>query len=616
MEKKVNILVAASTQEEIEKLKAFITEFIPLKLEVIDSFSSPQILSLLEREICPVLILICSPNSEIPLELLKLLPQRVQPAPEVILIASESIPNLKDLGVRTCLLWKELSPEILMHKVLDACLSYLSSFSADLTRQVELFQIQALLKALPEGIIMLDESDQPKLVNPAAESYLKFLNPNCQSQKVKEVKEVKEILEHIKKGDEFAVKELLIPGRNLFLRIEGLFLRKPSGDGWGSLILIRDVSEEKKADRMKEDFISVVSHELRTPLTTMKEFVSILLDEIPGRVNSEQREYLQIVDSNIERLARIINEILEIAQIESGKVQLRRELIAIDEIARAVVEELEALAAEKGLELKLEVPETSLTVYGDRDKLQQVFFNLITNAIKFTPEGEIRVKISQTEDKILSEIQDTGIGIARSNLPKVFSKFQQFERNSEMGSWGIGLGLSITRYLVELHRGRIWVSSELGKGSIFKFELPKFTPQQALLDLCAENLHRCIMANKGFSLILIEFVEPASSEKKAELEKIQHNLEARFKEALRREGDLLFRSQHMFAILLNLTGKEGALRVKERLLAALKQSLACKDKKLGEIRLRIGLASYPEDGYGQDLLLEKARQAFQEYFFS
>jgi GGDEF domain-containing protein len=124
------------------------------------------------------------------------------------------------------------------------------------------------------------------------------------------------------------------------------------------------------------------------------------------------------------------------------------------------------------------------------------------------------------------------------------------------------------------------------------------------------------MANKGFSLILIEFVEPASSEKKAELEKIEEKLEARFKEALRREGDLLFRSQHMFAILLNLTGKEGALRVKERLLAAVEETLACEDKKVEEIRLRIGLASYPEDGHGQDLLLEKAREDVQEYCFS
>ncbi|MDD5432514.1 MAG: HAMP domain-containing sensor histidine kinase [Candidatus Omnitrophica bacterium] len=233
-------------------------------------------------------------------------------------------------------------------------------------------------------------------------------------------------------------------------------------------------AELKKVDQLKTDFISVVSHELRTPLSIIKEGISLVSDGIPGKINKEQEEILETANSNIDRLARIIDNLLDIAKIESGKIVLRKELVNICALVERVVSSFKLNLIDKNLELRTNFPKKELIVYADAGRITQVVINLIGNALKFTQKGFIEVNIEEKEGVVEFSVIDSGQGIINDDLLKVFSKFQQFERSTGEGTKGTGLGLSIAKGLIEMHNGKIWAESEHGKGSKFTFSLPKY----------------------------------------------------------------------------------------------------------------------------------------------
>lgn len=228
-------------------------------------------------------------------------------------------------------------------------------------------------------------------------------------------------------------------------------------------------------ETIKTEFIATVSHELRTPLTTMKEFAAILLDEIPGKINKEQKEYLSIVKSNIDRLARIIENLLDISQIEAEKMRLTRTWVNIVDLAEDALNVLKSRADTKHLELHTSFPAGIPEVYVDAGKITQVFTSLMENAVKFTPEnGKITFAIMDKGKALECSVADTGTGIAPENMGKVFDRFQQFDRTPGPGAQGTGLGLAITKELLKMHGGKIWVESEPGKeGSKFTLTIPK-----------------------------------------------------------------------------------------------------------------------------------------------
>jgi len=229
-----------------------------------------------------------------------------------------------------------------------------------------------------------------------------------------------------------------------------------------------------KLDTLKSEFVSVVSHELRTPLSIIKEGVSLVLDRVTGEINPTQSKILTTSKDNIDRLSRIINSLLDISKIESGKVELKKKAVDLRVLIKNVVSSFEAGAHEKGLELKVSLPqEGELNLYIDEDRIIQVFTNLIGNSLKFTEKGYIGISLVDKGNEIEFTVSDTGIGISAEDLPKVFRKFMQFGRVAGNGEKGTGLGLSIAKGLIELHKGRIWVKSEPGKGSKFIFTLPR-----------------------------------------------------------------------------------------------------------------------------------------------
>jgi len=227
----------------------------------------------------------------------------------------------------------------------------------------------------------------------------------------------------------------------------------------------------KEIDRMKSDFVSNVAHEFRTPLTIIKGNVDMVVKGRIGDVTSEQKEMLDGAMNVANRLARLVNDLLDISRIESGKTKLKKERLNINKIIEENIIAFDRMIKDKKQGLKKELAKDVPEIDADIDKITQVFVNLLSNAVKYSPEGgAITVKTVNLEKEIMIEVSDTGEGMAQENIDKVFDKFTRVTAEKKEGT---GLGLPIAKDIVVLHKGRIWVKSELGKGSQFYFALPK-----------------------------------------------------------------------------------------------------------------------------------------------
>lgn len=225
---------------------------------------------------------------------------------------------------------------------------------------------------------------------------------------------------------------------------------------------------------MKSEFLSMVSHEIKTPLSIMKQFVSILADQIPGKINKDQKEYLGIINNNISRLALIVNDLLDISKLESGKMKFTKERTTVSPLIENAVESFRTKAKNKNVRLAFRPEENLPELFIDPNRITQVLVNLIENALKFSPEkGEITIDAKQQGEFVEVGVSDQGPGIAPENLDKVFERFGQIGQTA--GNQGTGLGLSIAKKIIELHSGRIWAESPgpENKGSRFVFLLPK-----------------------------------------------------------------------------------------------------------------------------------------------
>jgi PAS domain S-box-containing protein len=247
------------------------------------------------------------------------------------------------------------------------------------------------------------------------------------------------------------------------------------------LRVAKDISEKKRVerrlkelDKMKSDFVSNVSHELRTPLTSIKGSVDNMLDGLTGALNEKQVRYLARIKSNTDRLSRLINDLLDLSRIESGRIEVRPTTLPLTALAEEVAEQLKPLAAEKLIRIELPSSDRQVTAWADRDKVTQVLMNLIGNAVKFTPQaGKVTVVLEKNgNDYVQISVADTGPGISPEERNKIFSKFYQVAAIDKQRPRGSGLGLAISKALVEMQGGKIWVESEIGEGTTFYFTLP------------------------------------------------------------------------------------------------------------------------------------------------
>lgn len=259
-------------------------------------------------------------------------------------------------------------------------------------------------------------------------------------------------------------------------------------EGKNLICFFRDITQIKELEHMKTDFITMVSHELRTPLTAIKEAVSLLSTAMASKSPEVPVRFINIAKQEIGRLHRMIDNLVEVSRIESGKLKMKLESIKIPLLIDTAVESLEVLSEKKKIKVVKNIPKNLPSTMGDNDRIFHLFSNILDNAIKFTPKGGtvtitaekvhrnapiVKAKrLPAQDDYIMITISDTGPGIAPQNQTRIFEKFERIEPTRGAGVTGIGLGLTIARNTVELHKGKIWVTSVLGKGSTFSFLLP------------------------------------------------------------------------------------------------------------------------------------------------
>jgi len=364
-----------------------------------------------------------------------------------------------------------------------------------------------------------------------------------------------------------------------------------------------------KLDQMKSDFISTVSHELRTPLSIIKEGISLVLDEVPGKVSKKQEKILDISKSNVDRLARIIDDLLNISKIEAGRADLKKDLIDISKVARVAAKAFENKAKEKGLEMRLDVDDLTGKVWADADRIMQVLTNLIGNAVKFTSSGHIKVSCKEKDDQVVCSVSDTGPGISKDDIPKVFGKFQQFGRTAGPGDKGTGLGLSIAKSIIDMHNGAIWVESSPGKGSKFVFKLHKYTPQSLFKECVSRAISNAADRNSRMSVIIMNL----SIIKKDALDVINKGFDDIMRDSvglirgsLRRSGDEVMNSGSDIIVVLVDCNREGVAGVQGRLEEMISEYMTGQNAS-GAIKVHYGHATYPDDAKDSLDLIEKAR---------
>jgi signal transduction histidine kinase len=240
--------------------------------------------------------------------------------------------------------------------------------------------------------------------------------------------------------------------------------------------LFHEIEEKSReleiVSKHKSEFLANMSHELRTPLNAILGYTELILDNIYGDVPEKIQEILERLEKNGRHLLSLINDVLDLSKIEAGRLTLSLNEYSIGEVIQTVFTSVEALAAEKKLELKVKIPPDLSTARGDEQRIAQVLLNLLGNAIKFTEEGEVTVEASASNETIMVSVSDTGPGLSKADQKKIFEEFLQADGSNTREKGGTGLGLAISKKIVEMHGGRIWVESTLGKGSTFRFTLP------------------------------------------------------------------------------------------------------------------------------------------------
>jgi len=342
---------------------------------------------------------------------------------------------------------------------------------------------ETILEKTFGGVIVLDTEMRITALNPAAEAIIGYAAHEVLGKPLSDVLglEAGDLLtQAVEAGQPSVPREMTITSqigtRDILQEI--VPLHDDDGKVSGYLFSFTDITHLKEVDRLKSYIVANVSHELRSPLTFIKGYVELLLEGAMGEMNERQRESLKIVNEKTNTIARLVNDIVSLHRIERGT--LRMAPLSLAEIARMSLLGAEVVARQAGITLKAEIPEGLPEVWGDRDRLYQVFDNLLDNAIKFSPDGgEVKVGVYDHGEYLCVEVSDTGIGIPAEELDNIFERFYQVDGSLTRRFGGAGIGLAIAKRIVEAHGGQIWACSEVGRGSTFFFTLPKASKCEA-----------------------------------------------------------------------------------------------------------------------------------------
>ena len=336
-------------------------------------------------------------------------------------------------------------------------------------------QLEAILNSTPDPVLVTDASNRLILANPAAGQVFGVRIGNDEQpfiEKTIQVKALNELLTS-SSSSELRSAEVRMPDGKTYLAMASSM--NADGRTVGRVCILRDVSQLKEIDTLKSDFVSTVSHDLRSPLTLMRGYASML--EMAGELNEQQRNYARMIMQGVDNMAKLVNNLLDLGRIDFG-VGLQVESIPVLDIVERVTSSLQYQANQKNISLGVEIPrDLPQAVEADQALLHQALYNLVENAIKYTLEnGIVTIELQCAPTSLTFAIQDSGIGIPESDQPRLFEKFFRGTNREALAQRGTGLGLAIVKSIAERHSGKVWVRSELGKGSTFYLQIPLVQP--------------------------------------------------------------------------------------------------------------------------------------------
>jgi two-component system, OmpR family, phosphate regulon sensor histidine kinase PhoR len=348
-------------------------------------------------------------------------------------------------------------------------------------------QAEAIINSMSEPLMVTDAYDQLVVANPPAAAIFEFTREEALRKPIGEViqdEKLVHVFQQTREADIRAANRCVeheVGSHAYAVRLSPLPLENsqggPAASHHGVVAVFRNITKEREASKNKSEFVAHAAHELRTPLSSIRAYVEMLVD---GEAEDEKtrKEYYNIIQTSAERLGRMIDNILNISRIEAGTVRINREPVAISMIVKEAIDVARPQAEEKGITLTEELTPVVYRVMADRDMIYQAILNLLSNAIKYTPSGgKVHVRMSpQDENRVMRvEVADSGAGIPKEDLPRMFEKFFRVEANKKMAK-GTGLGLNLVKHIVEtIHEGKMTLVSEVGKGSTFGMNLPLMT---------------------------------------------------------------------------------------------------------------------------------------------
>ena len=346
-------------------------------------------------------------------------------------------------------------------------------------------KIKTIIHSMGDGVLVCDREGYLVLTNPAASRLLKvsddsvvgmpLFGANLPLELSKVIKETigGKDLSYSCVSQELAIGDATQTSQ-VFLRAHTCPILNDLGETMGSVSVLQDISALKELDKMKSEFIAMVAHELRAPIAAVEQQLMVILNRLAGEVTEKQEELLSRAKERIKGLLDLIKDLLDLSKIEAGRLVQYKEPLSLSEVIQQVIDLMRAEAEAKRIDLQFSAPPDIPAITADRNAMEGVFANLVSNAIKYTPEGgKVSISLFEEGSCVKTTVSDTGVGIAKEDIPKIFDRFYRVKTARTRQIVGTGLGLSIVKSIVDAHFGSISVESELGSGTTFSILLPK-----------------------------------------------------------------------------------------------------------------------------------------------
>ncbi|GEL09113.1 cell wall metabolism sensor histidine kinase WalK [Salisediminibacterium halotolerans] len=345
---------------------------------------------------------------------------------------------------------------------------------ANATTEGERRKLSSVLTHMTDGVVATDRKGRIILMNRRAEEMLDHEQEKAMEENITEVLNLHHFmsLDDLYRMTEPILLDFDTVEDELVLEANFSVIEKEDGELNGLIAVLHDVTEQERVEQERREFVANVSHELRTPLTSMKSYLEALND---GALEDPDiaPHFVQVTSNETERMIRLVNDLLQLSKMDSKDDQMYFNELNVTNLLNHVVDRFEMSTKNQEIQFQRKVPNQAVTVNGDRDKLMQLMDNIVSNAVKYSPEGgTITASMRLDKEWIIISVKDEGVGIPKENIPHVFDRFYRVDKARSRNLGGTGLGLAIAKEIAVAHGGNIWVSSEWGKGTMFSFSLP------------------------------------------------------------------------------------------------------------------------------------------------